>query len=110
VEEFRAYARAHGQVFVSTHSPEFLNASRLDEIYWLVKEDGFTNVRRASDNELFAASSRKATRRVRSGSKGSLRGGRAMSRVVFLASSRHGGSRACGSSSCATTTAVTAGA
>lgn len=52
VEEFRDYARRGGQVFVSTHSPAFLNATRLDEIYWLVKEDGFTNVRRASDSEL----------------------------------------------------------
>jgi predicted ATPase len=51
VEEFRDYARRGGQVFVSTHSPEFLNGARLDEIYWLVKRDGFTTVRRASENE-----------------------------------------------------------
>lgn len=52
VEEFRDYARRGGQVFVSTHSPDFLNATRLDEIYWLVKQDGFTQVRRASESEL----------------------------------------------------------
>lgn len=52
VEEFRDYARRGGQVFVSTHSPEFLNATKLEEIYWLVKRDGFTTIRRASDNEL----------------------------------------------------------
>lgn len=52
VEEFRDYARRGGQVFVSTHSPDFLNGAELHEIYWLVKEDGFTTVRRASDNEL----------------------------------------------------------
>lgn len=52
VEEFREYARRGGQVFVSTHSPDFLNATKLDEIYWLVKEKGFTAVRRASDSEL----------------------------------------------------------
>lgn len=51
-EEFRDYARRGGQVFVSTHSPEFLNATKLEEIYWLVKEQGFTTVRRASDSEL----------------------------------------------------------
>jgi len=51
VEEFRDYARRGGQVFVSTHSPEFLNGATLDEIYWLVKEQGFTTVRRASDSE-----------------------------------------------------------
>jgi len=52
VEEFRDYARRGGQVFVSTHSPEFLNGAQLDEIYWLVKQDGFTTVRRASEIEL----------------------------------------------------------
>ena len=52
VEEFRDYARRGGQVFVSTHSPEFLNGAQLDEIYWLVKKDGFTTVRRAGESEL----------------------------------------------------------
>jgi predicted ATPase len=52
VEEFRDYARRGGQVFVSTHSPEFLNGAQLDEIYWLVKRDGFTEVRRASTSDL----------------------------------------------------------
>lgn len=51
-EEFRDYARRGGQVFVSTHSPDFLNGLGLEEIYWLVKRDGFTTVRRASDSEL----------------------------------------------------------
>jgi len=50
-EEFRDYARRGGQVFVSTHSPDFLNGVRLEEIYWLVKRDGFTRVHRASDSE-----------------------------------------------------------
>ena len=50
-EEFRAYAQRGGQVFVSTHSPDFLNGAKLDEIFWLVKRDGFSNVRRASDSE-----------------------------------------------------------
>ena len=52
VEEFRDYARRGGQVFVSTHSPEFLNGTKLEEIYWLVKADGFTTVQRAQDSEL----------------------------------------------------------
>jgi predicted ATPase len=51
VEEFRDYARRGGQVFVSTHSPDFLNGARLEEIYWLVKRKGFTTIRRASDSE-----------------------------------------------------------
>ena len=50
-EEFRIYAKQGGQVFVSTHSPEFLNGVELDEIFWLVKKDGFSKVRRASDSE-----------------------------------------------------------
>jgi predicted ATPase len=52
VEEFRDYARRGGQVFISTHSPEFLNGTKLEEIYWLVKRDGFTTVHRAADSEL----------------------------------------------------------
>ena len=51
-EEFRDYARRGGQVFVSTHSPDFLNGVELDEIIWLVKEDGFTRALRVSDNEI----------------------------------------------------------
>jgi predicted ATPase len=52
IEEFRDYARRGGQVFVSTHSPEFLNGAQLEEIYWLAKSDGFTTIRRASESEL----------------------------------------------------------
>ena len=54
-EEFRAYANRGGQVFVSTHSPDFLNAARLDEVFWLVKKDGYTQVHRAKDDEQLAA-------------------------------------------------------
>ena len=52
IEEFRSYSRRGGQVFVSTHSPEFLNGAQLEEIYRLVKKDGFTTIRRASDSDL----------------------------------------------------------
>ena len=52
IEEFRDYARRGGQVFVSTHSPDFLNGAHLEEIYWLVKKDGFTEIKRASESEL----------------------------------------------------------
>jgi len=52
VEEFRDYSRRGGQVFVSTHSPEFLNSTNLEEIYWLVKRQGFTEIHRASESEL----------------------------------------------------------
>jgi len=54
-EEFRAYARRGGQVFVSTHSPDFLNAMELDEVCWLVKREGCTEIHRAKDNAQVAA-------------------------------------------------------
>ncbi len=54
-DEFRAYANRGGQVIVSTHSPEFLNAAKLDEVFWLVKRDGWTRVKRARDDEQIAA-------------------------------------------------------
>ena len=50
-EEFRLYALRGGQVLVSTHSPDFLNAVALDEVCWLVKKDGATEIRRARDDE-----------------------------------------------------------
>lgn len=50
-EEFRDYAQRGGQVFISTHSPDFLNALTLDEIYCLRKEGGFTTISRASESE-----------------------------------------------------------
>lgn len=54
-EEFRSYAERGGQVFVSSHSPDFLNAVRLDEMYWLVKEQGCTTIKRARDDAQVAA-------------------------------------------------------
>ena len=54
-EEFRDYARRGGQVFVSTHSPDFLNACQAEEVFWLVKENGYTTIRRASDDEQVTA-------------------------------------------------------
>ena len=54
-EEFRSYAYRGGQVFVSTHSPDFLNATQLEEVFWLVKKDGYTEIRRAKDHPQIAA-------------------------------------------------------
>ncbi len=50
-EEFRSYAHRGGQVFVSTHSPDFLNATQLEEVFWLQKNSGYTEIKRARDNE-----------------------------------------------------------
>lgn len=49
-EEFRAYAHRGGQVFVSTHSPDFLNAAELDEVFWLQKSCGYTDIKRTKDD------------------------------------------------------------
>lgn len=49
-EEFRDYARRGGQVFISTHSPDFLNALKLEEIFCLRKESGFATISRASES------------------------------------------------------------
>lgn len=54
-EEFRRYARDGGQVFISTHSPGFLNAVRVEELYCLVKERGFTKMIHASDSPQIAS-------------------------------------------------------
>ena len=53
-EEFRSYAHRGGQVFVSTHSPDFLNAVGLDEVFFLVKEQGYTKINRAADDKQLA--------------------------------------------------------
>lgn len=54
-EEFRAYANRGGQVFVSSHSPDFLNGIGLEEVFWLEKVDGYTQIRRASDDKQISA-------------------------------------------------------
>jgi predicted ATPase len=54
-EEFREYSRRGGQVFVSSHSPDFLNGIELDEVFWLQKFDGYTKIKRARDDAQIAA-------------------------------------------------------
>lgn len=54
-EEFRAYSKRGGQVFVSSHSPDFLNAVHLEEVFWLVKENGYTTIKRAQNDEQIVA-------------------------------------------------------
>lgn len=54
-EEFRSYSNRGGQVFVSTHSPDFLNATRIEEVFWLVKNDGYTKIMRATDDDQIVA-------------------------------------------------------
>ena len=52
-EEFAAYTshrKNKAQVFVTTHSPDFLNSVPINSIYWLKKVDGFSTIERAADN------------------------------------------------------------
>jgi predicted ATPase len=53
-EEFGNYSERGGQVFISTHSPEFLNAVGVDSVFVLEKEEGVTCVWRAADDPLVA--------------------------------------------------------
>lgn len=52
-EEFAHYSYRGGQVFVSSHSPDFLNAVPLASIFWLIKSQGITQIHRATDSEIF---------------------------------------------------------
>ncbi len=54
-EEFRDYANRGGQVFISSHSPDFVNALDLDELFWLNKDKGFTIIKRASEDPAIAS-------------------------------------------------------
>lgn len=49
LEEFRLYSKNGGQVFVSSHSPDLLNAASIEEVFWLVKNDGYTKINRTSE-------------------------------------------------------------
>jgi predicted ATPase len=51
-EEFREYAQKGGQVFISTHSPDFVNVLNVDELFWLNKEKGYTSIKRAKDDDI----------------------------------------------------------
>ncbi|MDO4569943.1 MAG: AAA family ATPase [Planctomycetia bacterium] len=51
-EEFRRYSQTGGQVFVSTHSPDFLNAIELDELYCIFVQNGYSVIRKISKSDL----------------------------------------------------------
>lgn len=50
-EEFREYAQRGGQVFISTHSPDFVNALKPEELFWLHKENGYTTIKSAAEDK-----------------------------------------------------------
>lgn len=43
-EDFRQYANRGGQVMVSTHSPDFLNALNPEEVFAIVKKNGYSEI------------------------------------------------------------------
>ncbi len=51
-EEIREYAQRGGQVFISTHSPDFVNGLDVDELFFLIKEKGFSVIKAASDDRM----------------------------------------------------------
>ncbi len=55
LEEFRQYAHRGGQVFITTHSPDLLTGAAPEEVFWLRKTEGFSFIRRASDDPMITA-------------------------------------------------------
>ncbi|TAE49127.1 MAG: chromosome segregation protein SMC [Cytophagales bacterium] len=51
-EEFREYAQKGGQVFISTHSPDFVNMLKIEEVFWLNKKNGHTKIQHAKDDKV----------------------------------------------------------
>ncbi|TAD94724.1 MAG: chromosome segregation protein SMC [Bacteroidetes bacterium] len=51
-EEFREYANKGGQVFISTHSPDFVNSLQVEELFWLNKNKGYTTIKAAKNEEI----------------------------------------------------------
>lgn len=49
-EDFRQYSNRGGQVIVSTHSPDFLNALRPEEVFYIEKKDGYSKIKCAADD------------------------------------------------------------
>ena len=55
LSEFRQYTQKGSQLFLSSHSPDLVNGAEPEEVYWLTKEQGYTTVKRASDDEKITA-------------------------------------------------------
>jgi len=52
VEEFKEYVSKEGQVFVSTHSPDLVNALEPQELYFIKKQpSGYSEIKAISDNK-----------------------------------------------------------
>ena len=53
-EEFEEYSRNGGQVFVSTHSPQFLNAISLESLFFIEKHEGVSRILPFSSDPLIS--------------------------------------------------------
>ena len=51
-EEIREYSERGGQVFVSTHSPDFVNGVNLNELFFIEKINGYSIIKAAKNNEV----------------------------------------------------------
>jgi len=49
-EEIREYSERGGQVFVSSHSPDFINGLNIEELFFIVKENGNSVVKAAIED------------------------------------------------------------
>ncbi len=54
-EEIREYADRGGQVFVSTHSPDFVNGLYVDELFFIEKKEGNSVVKAAANDPVVVA-------------------------------------------------------
>ncbi len=50
-EELRLYSKKGSQVFISTHSPDFVNALEIKELFWIKKEKGYSTIVKAKDDK-----------------------------------------------------------
>jgi predicted ATPase len=51
-EEIREYSERGGQVFVSSHSPDFVNGLKIEELFFLEKQNGFTTIKAAISDSM----------------------------------------------------------
>jgi predicted ATPase len=54
-EEFKEYAAVGGQVFISTHSPDLVNALEPGELFFIKKQDsGYSEIKSIGENDLIS--------------------------------------------------------
>jgi len=54
-EELRLYSNKGSQVFISTHSPDFVNALKLNELFWIMKNRGYSTIVKAKDDKIVSS-------------------------------------------------------